>query len=207
LRPLAWLLSVFLAAAGGKAAAPTFCAEWIRQSAEGYERFTLFSDRTLVWKESRGGAQQVRRKRLAPDESEFYCSYFARPEFWELPSDLRTGPTGDLVAQSSVTLTRPDGSRKQILFHDMSALPADAASLRSSLEGLRAIFVNPIAPASRFTPQTLSPGTIVKRFDGAVFRVRRVEVEKGLVELEGVRDPYSLYKRIEELRFQFFPPE
>ena len=160
-----------------------------------------------MWKESRGGAGQLHRKRLARDESDFYCSYFARPEFWELPSDLRAGPTGDLVAQSSVTLTRPDGSRKQIRFHDMSALPVEAASLRSSLEGLRAIFVNPIAPASRFTPQALSPGTILKRFDGTVFRVRRVEVEKGLVELEGMREPYSLYKRIEELRFQFFPPE
>ena len=31
-------------------AAPTFCAEWVEQSREGYERLTLFADRTLVWK-------------------------------------------------------------------------------------------------------------------------------------------------------------
>lgn len=201
------LLSLFLAASAGKPAPPTFCAEWIRQSSEGYERFTLFTDRTLVWKTSRGGAQDVRRKRLAADEAEFYCAYFARPEFWSLSSDLRTGPTGDLVAQSSVTLTRPGGSRKTIRFDEMSALPADAASLRASLEGLRAVFVNPIAPASRFNAQALAPGTILKRFDGVVFRVRRVEAEKGIVELEGVRQPYTEYKRIEELRFQFHPPE
>jgi hypothetical protein len=195
------------APAGPKAAAPTFCAEWIRQSQQGYERFTVFTDRTLVWKTVRNGADEIRRKPLEPSELAFYCEYFTRPEVWELPEDLRTGLTGDLASQSTLTLVRPDGSRKRIRFDDLSPLPAGAAAIRSSLEGLRLTFLSPLAPASRFTPGTLPPGTVLRRFDGALFRVRQVIPDKGVVELEGVREPYSEYKKIDELRFQFAAPE
>ena len=208
--PLRFLFVLALAAGTppqAKASGPTFCMEWVRQSNEGYERFTLFADRTLVWKTSRKGSDQVRRKLLEPDELQFYCSYFGGAEFWDLPEDLRSGLGGDFAMQSAITLTRPDGSRRKIRFDDLSALPSDAASLRSSLEGLKGIFTSPIAPASRFTPETLPAGTLLKRFDGVLFRVRRVESEKGIVELEAVWEPYFEFKKIEELRFQFSPPE
>ena len=212
----AWILLLPLLAAdpaaretpsASKIAAPTFCAEWVRQSQRGFERFTVFNDATLVWKTVRSGADEVRRKKLEPDELSFYCSYFTRQEVWELPEDLRTGLTGDFTVQSVVTLARPDGSRKQLRFDDLSPLPAGAAALRSSLEGLRLTFLSPLAPASRFTPETLPPGTLLRRFDGAIFRVRQVIREKGVIELEGVREPYSEFKKIEELRFQFAAPE
>lgn len=201
---LLWLLSLGRA---GAQSPPTFCAEWLRQSREGYERLTLFADRTVVWKTSRAGKEEVRRRQIEPDETSFYCSYFARPEFWALPADLRTGLKGEFATESAVTLTRPDGSRKQIRFDELSPLTPDAALLRSSLEGIKSAFLNPLAPASRFAPDLLSPGTLLKRFDGSVFRVRNLEKEKGIVELEGVREPYREFRRIDELRFQFSPPE
>lgn len=204
------LLAALLLAAppeGPRAPAPSFCAEWIRQSSRGYERLTLFADRTLVWKTSLGGNEQVHRKRLEPKDLAFYCEYFARQEVWSLREDLRSGLTGELSAQSVLTLAGPDGSRKQILFDDLSPLPPEAAALRSALEGLRLSLLAPLAPASRFTPDNIPPGTLLKRFDGAVFRVRQVIEEKGLVELEGVREPYSEFKKIQELRYQFSPPE
>jgi hypothetical protein len=203
------LLAIALLAAPAepKASPATFCVEWIRQSREGYERFTIFTDRTLVWKTARGRVEDVRRRKLEPDELAFYCAYFARPEVWELPEDLRTGLTGEFTAQSSLTLAKADGSRRLIRFDDLAALPADVASLRAALEGLKLTFLSPLAPASRFTPETLSPGTYLKRFDGAVFRVRQLVKDKGIVELEGVREPYSEFRRIEDLRFQFSPPE
>ena len=49
-----------------RSAAPTFCAEWISQSHEGFERFTVFTDSTLVWKKVRSGADEIRRKKLEP---------------------------------------------------------------------------------------------------------------------------------------------
>ena len=200
-------IALHLAAPAEQKASASFCVEWIRQSREGYERFTIFKDRTLVWKTARGGVEDVRRRKIEPDELAFYCAYFSRPEVWELPEDLRTGLTGEFTAQSSVTVAKADGSRKQIRFDDLAALPADAASLRAALEGLKLTFLSPLAPASRFTPETLSPGTYLRRFDGVVFRVRQLVKEKGIVELEGVREPYSEFRKIEDLRFQFSPPE
>ena len=186
---------------------PSFCLEWVRQSREGFERVTLFTNRTVVWKTVAGGKEEVRRKTLAPEELAFYCSYFARRELWEIPEDLRTGLTGEFAAQSSVTLVRDDDTRKRIRYDELSALSADAAALRSALEGLKSIFTNPLAPASRFTAEVLPPGTRLKRFDGAIFRVVRLEPEKGIVEIAGVYEPYSQFVPIDQLRFQFSPPE
>jgi len=189
------------------APAPTFCVEWVRQSSQGYERLTLFADRTLVWKTSWGGKEDERRQKLEAKELAFYCDYFRRREVWDLKDDLRTGLTSELAAQSILTLTRPGGSQKRIRFDDLSPLPPEAAAVRSALEGLKLILLAPLAPASRFTADRIPPGTLLKRFDGAVFRVRQLLPEKGLVELEGVREPYSEFRKIEELRFQFSPPE
>ena len=186
---------------------PTFCVEWIRQSRAGYERLTLFADATVIWKTSDGEGELVRRKTLPAEEVEFYCSYFPRREFWQLSGDLRTGLTSDFSGQSLVTLTRPDGARKTIRFDDLSALSADAGSLRAALDGLKAAVTNPLAPASRFMPDTLPVGTLLKRFDGAVFRVTKLEKEKGFVEIRGVNEPYSQFVKIDELRFQFSAPE
>jgi hypothetical protein len=47
----------------------------------------------------------------------------------------------------------------------------------------------------------------LKRFDGVLFRVRRVDTLKGVVELEGVNEPYSEFRKLEDLRFLFAPPE
>jgi hypothetical protein len=194
-------------ASDAAASKPTFCIEWVRQSREGYERVTLFSDSTVVWKTSDGGAEEVRRKNVSPDELTFYCSYFSRREFWDLPDDLRTGLTGEFAGQSSVTLARSDGLRKRVRFDDLSALSADAAGLRAALDGLKTIFTSPLAPASRFTADVLPTGTILKRFDGAIFRIRKLDREKGFVEIVGVNEPYSQFVKIEELRYQFSPPE
>jgi hypothetical protein len=199
-----------LAAAAAMAAPsspPTFCAEWVEQSREGYERLTLFEDRNLVWKRQQAGNEQLKRQRLTPEEAKFYCDYLRSDDIWSSPEDLRSQVIGDLVKQSVVTLTRPDGSRREIRFDEFSAMTPQSAALRSSLDGLRRVFTAPLAPATRFTAENVPPGTILKRFDGVLFRVRRVDSLKGVVELEGVNEPYSEFRKLEDLRFLFAPPE
>jgi len=185
----------------------TFCAEWVRQSHEGYERMTLFADGMLVWKKSRDGKEDLLRKPVAADELTFYCEYFSRAEIWALPADMRTGLSGDFAATSSLTLVRADGTRKTVRFDDFSPLPAEAAAVRAAFEGLRSMMTSQLAPASRFAPDALAVGQTLKRFDGALFRIRTIDKEKGIVEIEGVREPYREFRRIEDLRFQFSPPE
>lgn len=186
---------------------PTFCAEWIRQSNEGYDRLTVFRDGTLVWKTSRGGKEEVKRQRLAAAELDFYCEFFARPDLWTIPPDRRTGLSGELASSSAVTLVRPNGDRRTIRFDELSTDTAESSSLRSALEGLKGLFLSPLAPVTRFHPDLLQPGTLLRRFDGAIFQVRRLEKQSGFVEIVGVTEPYSQFLKIEELRFQFAPPD
>jgi len=206
------IAAILLAAASGlradEAPAPTFCAEWVEQTRDGFERLTLFVDRNVVWKRSLGNAApQLKQRKLGEEEARFYCDYFRSDEIWSGTEDLRSNMTGDLIKQSVVTLTRPDGSRRQFRFDELSALTPELAALRSSLEGLRATFAAPLAPASRFTAEALPPGTILKRFDGVLFRVKRIDGGKGVVELEGFREPYLEFRKLEELRFLFYAPE
>lgn len=203
-------LAVCLAAAplaAAEAAPPSFCAEWVRQSREGYERVTLFADQTLVWKtRPLGSPERVRRKTIEVDETKFYCDFFGRPEFWNLPTDLRTRLNAEFVPESIITLARPDGSVRQLHFDDLSALSLEGVSLRAALEGLRTLFTQTIAPQSKFAPETLAPGTVLTRMDGETFRVKMVDTAKGVVELEGMSEPFSFFRKIEELRFLFQPP-
>ena len=206
---------VCLAAAGVAAAAegpppPPFCAEWIRQSKEAYERVTLFSDGTLVWKrrtaEGTDDLKLLKRKTMSPEELKFYCGYFGKQEFWNLPVDFRTKLNAEFVHESQITITRRDGSRKSVRFDDLSTLSLDALALKAALEGLRTLFVRTIAPASKFTAETLAPGTALTRLDGATFRVHMLDKARGVIELEGVSEPYSFFVKIEELRFLFEAP-
>jgi hypothetical protein len=199
-------ISLLGAAAAAPIPQPTYCAEWVRQSSEGYERLTLFSDRSLVWKTRRGEVEDVRRLQIDASELKFYCDYFAGVEFWDLPGDLRSRLSGQFVSESVVRLARPDGKVKEIRFDELSSLSSAAATLRSSLEGLRRSFLEKIAPASRFTARTLPPGTILRRFDGALFRVAFLDEGKGVVELEGVSEPFLYFRKLEELRFFFEAP-
>ena len=105
-----------------------------------------------------------------------------------------------------MTLARSNGDRITLRFDEFSTDTADSSSLRSALEGLKGLFLSPLPPATRFHPDLLAPGTLLKRFDGAVFQVRRLEKESGFVEIVGITEPYSQFVKIEELRFQFEPP-
>lgn len=207
------LLGALLAAPGAltptpeAVTGPTFCVEWIHQSTEGYDRLTLFRDRTLVWKTHRGEHEAIKREQLSADEARYYCEYFAHSEFWSIPPDLRTGMLSDLAGESAVTLAMSNGNRKTIRYDDLSSHTASSAALRAALEGLKGIFLSPLSPASRYTPDALPPGTLLRRFDGTVFRVNRLERETGFVEIVGVTEPYSQFVKIEELRYQFAPPD
>ena len=106
-----------------------------------------------------------------------------------------------------MTLARPNGERKTVRFDEFSTDTADSSALRAALEGLKGLFLSPLAPASRYLPDQLLPGTLLKRFDGAIFRVQRLQKDTGFVEVVGVTEPYSQFIKIDELRFQFAPPE
>ena len=157
-----------------------------------------------MWKTHRGGKDQIKRERLDASEAKFFCEdFFSRNEIWGINADMRTGLTSQLAGESAVTLARPDGSRKVVRYDDLSTGDFASSSLRSALEGLKGIFLSPLAPPSRFAPDLLPPGTLLRRMDGHLFRVAHLEKATGYVEIEGVNEPYSQWVKIEELRYQF----
>jgi hypothetical protein len=207
-RTLAGALALLLGSASSPAAAqePTFCVESIRQSNQGFERVTLFRDGTLVWKVSRDGKDKLDKHELPTEEVAFYCEFFGKPSLWAEPGDWRSMITAGMNAQALVVVTRPDGTRKEFRFDELSALSPEVSALRASLEGLKGVFLAPLAPLSRFDREALPIGLILRRFDGAMFRVRRVDETRDIIEIEGVNDPYTLFVPRVELRYQFEPP-
>ena len=108
-----------------------------------------------------------------------------------------------------MTLARPDGSRKIVRYDDLST--ADFGRLGVPALGARGAEGDLPEPARArrraSRPDLLPPGTLLERFDGTVFRVAHLEKATGFVEIVGVNEPYSQFVKIEELRFQFAPPE
>src|SRR5262249_36695711 len=147
-----------------------------------------------------------RRRPYGRENTWFFADDAPGAEFWALPADLRSGMSGDF-GTSRVTLTRPDGSRKALRFDELSSFSPEASSLKASLQGLRNLFTVKLAPATSFTAETLTPGKVVRRFDGVAFKIVRVITEKDVVELEGATDPILYYLRLSEMRFQFEPPQ
>jgi hypothetical protein len=114
--------------------------------------------------------------------------------------------TTGMNPQTQIVVTRSAGSRKEFRFDDLSALSPEVSSLRAAMEGLKGVFLAPLAPVSRFERDALPVGLVLRRFDGVFFKVRRIDEARDIVEIEGVTDPYSLFVPREELRFQFEPP-
>jgi hypothetical protein len=167
---------------------------------------TLFRDGTLVWKVSRDGRDRLDKHELPAEEVTFYCDFFAKPALWAEPADWRSMITSGMNAQAQVIVTRPDGSRKEFRFDELSALSPEVAAMRNALEGLKGVILAPLAPLSRFDREALPIGLVLRRFDGTLFRVRRVDEVRDVVEIEGVNDPYTLFIPRVDLRFQFEPP-
>ncbi len=186
---------------------PTFCAEWIRQSGEGYERLTLFRNGVLIWKTSRGDRDEVKRETLEPTERDFYCAFFARDEFWKLPADLRTGLVGvSPRARPSRWRGRTETARACASTTCRAARPNPRPCARR-WKDCGGFFCRRWRRLPASLRRTSPPGTLLKRFDGAVFRVTRLEKDTGFVEIAGVTEPYSQFVKIEELRFRFFAPD
>ena len=199
------LLALLLAAA--VSGEPTFYFEWIARSGDASTRLTLFNDRTLVRKTKAGKETAVERRKLSEEEWSHYVEYFAQARR-DLGGDASqsSGLTGDFES-SSRAVFRPPGAREWTFsFDSFSALSLPAARIRTALEGLRDSFGKVLPSPDDFAPEKIPVGTVLTRVDGHRFRVRRLDADARMVELEGVDEPYSLFVKIADLRFTFKAP-
>lgn len=193
--------------AAARAAAPTYVVEWTSRTGEAAQRLTLFSDRVLVRKSTGAdGKVEMKKRKLATAEFDSYVSLFRSPELAEAAGAFESGMGGEGIARSVVTVAREDGTTWRLTFDSLAALSPAAARLRSAIEDLRDSFGRLRASSGDFPPEKLVPGAILKRRDGAEFRIIRYDERAGVVEVRGLDAPYSQFFKIETLPATFLPP-
>ena len=185
---------------------PTYLAEWISRTGAAMQRVTLFSDGVLVRKSTADGKTEMKKRKLAPAELDSYAALFRAPGVEEAAGSFDSGMSGDEIARSVITVTRKDGGTWKIEFDSFSAVTPEAQRIRSAMEDLRDSFGKIRASAGDFPPEKLVPGKVLRRLDGAEFRVVRYDERARVVELKGLDEPYSQFYKLEDLAASFSPP-
>jgi len=148
----------------------------------------------------------MKKRKLAPPEFDSYAALFRSADLAEAAGSFDSGMGGEGVARSVVTVAREDGTTWRLTFDSFSALSPAAARVRAALEDLRDSFGRLHASSGDFPPEKLVPGAILKRRDGAEFRIVRYDERAGVVEVRGLDAPYSQFFKIETLPGTFLPP-
>lgn len=200
-------LGFALLLAGEALSAPSsFLFEWVSRAQGSVARLILFQDRTLVYKIENAAGTKLQKRVLSSEEYDYYVTYFSAPDSLDAAGDYTTGATGDSIAVSMATFHLPSGKSWAMSFDPLSALTYDALRIKTALEGLRDSIGHVLPSPSDFAPEKMPPGTVLKRRDGALFKVIAFNKDKGIVEIQGINEPYSEWVRDEQLRFVFYPP-
>jgi hypothetical protein len=185
---------------------PTYVAECVVRTGAAMERVTLFSDGVLVRKSTADGKTEMKKRKLAPAELRSYVDVFRAPGVEEAAGMFESGMSGDELPHSLITVTRAEGRPWTIAFDALSALTPEAQRIRSAMQDLRDSFGQPRASPGDFPPEKLVPGTVLRRRDGAEFRIVRFDERAGVVELKGLDEPYSQFYKLDRLAASFLPP-
>lgn len=185
----------------------TFVFEAITKTGAAQSRVTLFSDRVLVRKNvTAEGKSDLKKRRLSEEEFKYYLEFFGDKEARLGEGVFTSGLGGESFPVTRVEFAVPAGSHWRLDYDSMSAMTPDASRLKSAIEGLSDSFGKVLPSESDFSPEKIPPGTVLKRRDGAEFRVVRYDEGAGMVELVGVAEPYSQFFKIARLRLFFLPP-
>lgn len=194
-------------AKGAEPAAPTFVFEAVTATGAARSRVTLFANHVLVRKnETAEGKIEMKKRKLSEEEFKYYVEFFGSEEARKGEGVFTSGLGGDAIPVTRVELAVPAGARWKLDYDSMSAMTPDASRLKNAIEGLADSFGKILPSESDFTPEKLTPGTVLRRRDGAAFRVVRYDEGAGIVELMGVDEPYSQFYKIARLRLFFLPP-
>ncbi|HET7452153.1 MAG TPA: hypothetical protein VFL12_05395 [Thermoanaerobaculia bacterium] len=187
--------------------APTYVVEWASRTKDTSQRLTLFADGVLVRKSTgTDGKTEMKKRKLSPAELDSYVAIFRAADADQAAGIFESGMGGDEVAHSVITVTRRSGHPWKIVFDTFAAVTPEAQRIRTAMEDLRDSFGKIRASPGDFPPDKLLPGTILRRRDGAEFRIVRYDDRAGVVELKGLDEPYSQFYKLDSLAATFVPP-
>jgi hypothetical protein len=139
---------------------------------------------------------------LGPDELQGVLRRLAAEDLSDA-AHLPAGPGGEWVEKCGVTLELPRQKRQRFSYGRYDALPlglshvlAIANELGSKVPGLHSSEQLP----ERFEPRI---GDVLKRTDGALYRIVNFTSDKKGVELDGLEQPIHLLVLKEQLRMEF----
>lgn len=186
---------------------PTYVVEWASRTKDTSQRLTLFADGVLVRKSrAADGKTEMKKRKLSPAELDSYVAIFRAADADQAAGTFESGMGGDEVVHSVITVTRRNGHPWKIVFDTFAAVTPEAQRIRTAMEDLRDSFGKIRASTGDFPPDKLLPGTILRRRDGAEFRIVRYDDHAGVVELKGLDEPYSQFYKLDSLAATFIPP-
>jgi hypothetical protein len=203
LRTLTVALALAAPAAAGE---PTYLVEWTSRSSSGFSRLTLFYDHTLVRKAVSEGREEIKKRRLSDEEYDYYVGYFGDPDLLRAAGPHPSGTAGDFLVVSEVTFCPPGGKSWSLSFDSFSGLGYETLRIKSALVNLADSFGKVLPSPADFAPEKIPLGTILRRRDGALFKVTGIDPYAKMVELRGELEPYSIFMKIDDLRFIFHAP-
>jgi hypothetical protein len=167
----------------------------------GRREVTLFDHGTVRLREGPPGKEEVGLRELGPDELTALVRRLAEIDLAEVVR-LPKGVEGEWVERCRLDLALPDRPRRRFEFGRYDSLPLPLGQVLRVTDDLAAgLSARPPSqlPAG-YRPQR---GDLLRRVDGAVYRVVGLTTDGKAVELTGMDQPLTLYVQRDALRQEF----
>jgi hypothetical protein len=168
----------------------------------GRREVTLFGNGTIRLRDGPIGKEWMGLAELDPDELKGTLRRLGQEDLSDA-ADLPRGVAGDWVEKCDLVLDLPGQKRQKFFYGHYDTLPLALFHVQGIAEELAAK-VMVLRDAERL-PEHYEPrlDDVLKRADGARFRVVNFTSDRKGVELEGIDQPLYLIVRKEQMRMEF----
>jgi len=163
---------------------------------------TLFANGTIRLRDGRLGDEALGLLELGRDELDAIVRRLAAEDLG--PSDRPSaGPTGDWVERCQLDLELRNRPLQVFNFGRYDALPLALDHVVKIADELGDRIKNLQASDTLPSDYTATPGDVLRRFDGQLYKVIRFTDDNRAVELEGVVQPFELFVPVGEMKNEF----
>lgn len=162
----------------------------------------LFGSGTIRLRDGTKGLESIGLVQLAPDELGDYLRRFAGEDLARV-QPVQKGPEGSWIERCELTFELPDQEKRVYEYGQFDSLPLNLSRALHIVQELAGKVVD-LKHEERLPKdfEALS-GDLLKRQDGALFRVVGFTADRKGVELRGDTIPLTLFLTPEDLRHQF----
>jgi len=201
---LACLLAPLPASAAGPRSTSDRSTEILRYDCGntlGHRELTLFANGTVRIRDGERGKELMGLQELNPDELRGMVNRLREEDLSE--DRTEKGVQGDWIERCELHLEIPGQPLQVFRFGRYDAMPLHLSRVLRVADDLAAK-VGDLRGKEALPPgYQPTPGDVLKRVDGQLFRVRAFTGDKKGVELQGVDAPLTLFVLIDQMRQEF----